>query len=227
MSDDCPCDFWGSFTTACYRCGWPEADEFDGGTAAATGSNQETAFYDNLRLSSTSPVIDDFGDDDIDEYSGDTGSGSTISSPVYESDNALEVQEGGNEIVSTSGLPNYAEQGDKFEARHNLVDGAICRFGFGVQDADNGYSVGIDSSSDTLSLFKTDAGTTTTLDSEDITIPTNQWIRSEVTWGSNDIIVVRLFDSDGTELTSDEPRAEDSTYTSGGILWAEDSTPLS
>lgn len=186
--------------------------------------SEDSVYYDIATITDaagiTFPiVIDDFEDGDVAEYSGDTGAVTVQTTTVKSGEDAAEISAGQNEIRSFSGLNDYPEQGDVFAFNHHFGDGAIPRFLFGVQDADNYYRVELDSSASEMRLVKRDGGAETVLDSTAIAFDLNAWVETSVEWRTNGKMVVEHFDSTGTSLGSVD--AKDTAWSSGGVGWGE------
>jgi len=165
--------------------------------------------------------IDNFEDNDLDEYLGDTGLAS-ISTSAYEGSYAAELSSSAL-IYSLPGdsdpdLPNYPAQGDIFETRMYSQGGEPARFVFGVQDSSNYYYAEADPAAGSLTLYVKSAGSDTELASTTgLSILTGEWLRLAVEWKTDGTQIVQLFDASGTEITSGGISATDATYSSGGI----------
>jgi hypothetical protein len=162
---------------------------------------------------STGPVvIDDFEDNGISEYSGDTGDFSVVSSDTYQGSYSLEPTTDGTlyDIYSESGLGNYPEPGDTF--RFNLKSQASLnesgsekfRFEWAVDDS-AGYSYGLEhrQTLGQFALVTEDSGSFdfTATSSQDLSVESDEWLEYEITWGE-DTITATLIDSDGNALGS-------------------------
>lgn len=172
-------------------------------------------------------VVDDFEDQDLAEYQGDTGNFQFTTSPVQSGTYALEKPPGGTyDIVSTSGLPRYPAPGDTFEWYWYCTqpDTTDQRAFFGVQnsptnmdDADaDGYEVVPYAQGDEFRLWRRDGGSVTVLASTAQTNwPSGEWARMQVSWTTGGDITAKMFDASDTELVS--VSATDTTYGKGGI----------
>lgn len=197
------------------------------GTGRATaGTSQVSSFVDFARTTSSAYVIDDFEDAGITEYSGDTGSAAAknnVQIPVNHGTYALELS-GSAEIHTASGnLNTDASQGNSFSSRHNLASGSSSRFLFAVQSTsggDNHFFVEADESGGTWTIGKLDGGTESTIDQgTELNVPTGEWLRYIVDWGTDNSITATLEDASGSVVST--ASGSDSTYTSGGHGWAE------
>lgn len=166
-------------------------------------------------------VIDDFEDQDIAEYTGDTGAASitTDSSFVGNLDAALAMSDGQNEIRSTSGLSNYPAQGDIWRWQTYIPSGGKPRFGWGVQDSNNLYFLEYNEPDGLLRFVKREGGTNSELATASVTFPTGEYVETEIEWRTNGRHLVEVFDSTDASIATLD--VEDSSYTSGGVLWGE------
>lgn len=164
--------------------------------------------------------VDDFEDQNLDEYTGDVDDASIVTSPASEGDYSVRVNSGKNEIISTAGLSNYPAQGDTIRVDVQLLDSANeTRFGWGVQDADNMYFCQITHTA--LSLQKRSGGDNTVLDvATDLTVPKEKYLTLEVKWKNDGSMTVILFDN-GSKIGS--VSEQDQSYGGGGIMVGEDS----
>jgi len=171
-------------------------------------------------------IVDDFEDNDISEYSVDTGNFSTVTSTVQSGTYALEGTTGssgeGRQIHSTSGLANYPSAGDIYRTNVYLTesgDDPFIYFGTQSESKDpNGYRVFIAKGSSTLE-FQSITGSTnvTSIASTGATIPTAEWLELEVDWGASGDFTITLYNSAGAEIAS--VTGSDTNFTSGGIGW--------
>jgi len=179
-------------------------------------------------FSSGPTIVDDFEDNDLSEYTkgfggfigGGVSSGvGIINSPVFEGSHALKVSNSSG-LFSTSGLANYPSQGDTFQVRQYIDAGTQQQsiIAFGVQDANNCYALAVNNTNSALRLFNLVSGSATIEFQKSFTYPTEEWLKVQVEWSSSNITAT-VFDSSGTELISGS--AQDNTYTSGGIGFAE------
>lgn len=184
-------------------------------TVTGTG---DSAFVEDQNLNGVDPTIDSFEDQDLSEYSGDTGSFSIQSSDAIDGTYALEATAGSSvEIISTSGLEHYPEAGDEFSFRvkHDRASDGATRFYFGVQDTNNYYRLGVEADNQ-ADLQVVSGGSATGLDSSSTgDLVADEWMRVVVDWQSDGSITVTFYDESGVELTT--LSATDSTYSSGGI----------
>jgi hypothetical protein len=210
----------------------------DGGVGFSEESALNSSRHDfarevigGLGTGSTAAGIDDVEDADIDEYLGDTGGAQVVGSntgEVIQGAYSIELTGDGSgvRIYSLEGdsdpdLPNYPAQDDIFEARVFAESGAIPAILWGVQDASNLYGAEADSANNAFRFFKLDGGTRTDLEAGFPTIPSGEWLTIEVEWRTDGQHTITLFDASDTQL--DQLQTTDTTYTSGGWGWQEDS----
>lgn len=172
-------------------------------------------FYSERNIDYT--IIEDFEDNDINEYSLDTDIFETTSEVVKNKKYALkvELENATKQIVTT----NYNLKNGNVYRGNIYIDGnAISGIIFGVQDenSSDGYWVTIDTDNDNFELYLLDDGTANLLGSESdsININQNEWYEIKIDWGSQNMYFT-LFDNDGNEKA--KFRDTDSTYTSGGL----------
>lgn len=168
-------------------------------------------------------VIDDFEDADLSEYTGDTGSYSIATSPVFNGTYSLKVPggSGGLNIVSQSGLDTYPEPGDTFRFNHYQADTAHTGVLFGVQNSGDYYTFDIDTRPGTvvdglqLSVFSNGSLQYRIDLADNLNIPLNEWLEGEVSWSQNGDITCTVWDSGGSLIGSIS--GNDTTYGAGGF----------
>lgn len=205
----------------------------DGGHGWAEVGSSVTSTHDYAQIApggtqtSGTDFIDNFEDNDIDEYLGDTGTASVQTTTVQEGTYALDTASAGTFIYSIAGdgdpdLPNYPAQGDLFEARQYLGSSDVGQFAWGLQDASNYYYADTDPGAGTFQLRMVDGGTDSLLvEATGLTIPTGEWLRIEIEWMTDGTMIGKLFDASGTEITSSGIETTDDTWTSGGVGFGE------
>jgi hypothetical protein len=221
-----PADFWTERVVASTEATvWVEIPSLP-----ASGIATVFMYYGNASSTSSSSAantfvyIDDFEDNNITEYSGDTSLFQTDTNPVYGGTYALEASNKSGR--TTDGLyrnTNLVAQGQIIRYRQyvDLVAGSGdegCTM-FGVQSNQNqNYAV-------CLELFGTDRISLardvddndlsgTVLASTTVTYTTG-WYEVQVDWQTNNNIAVYLYNPSGTLVAS--TTATDSTYTNGGV----------
>lgn len=171
------------------------------------------------QVSSLIPIIDGFEDNDLSEYSGDTGAVTLQTSTVFDGNYAATIADGENEILSTSGLDNYPSQGDIFTFNTYIRAGSKPRVYWGVQDSDDYYYLEFDDPNSTLRFVKVEAGSETTIDTASITFDVGVWSETKVEWRTNGRHIIEHFEDAGNKLG--EIDATDSTFTQGGFGFGE------
>lgn len=176
-------------------------------------------------------IYDDKSNSLTDYYSGDTASATRQQSTVIEDSYSLELRSSGSSaqsIESGDGLPHYPTAGMTFRAKVQVSQWGSgsdtsdqAQLLFGVQNAggfSDCYHLHVLRGDGTFALFVRSSGSSTQLaSSASGSSTTGSAHEVEVGWGASGTITCRLFDSNGTELTSISP--SDSTYTDGGIGW--------
>lgn len=176
-------------------------------------------------------VVDNFEDQDITEYGGDTGfyravDESTVSAEARNGTALLECDMGAvdtpRRISSTADLNDYPVPGDKFrcwlrmggDPNNNQAVG----FYFGTQGANgdpNGYRVDLkQSSTPDYRIRKLDNGGTN-LATASQSYTADNWYEVKVDWQTDGTITATLYDDQGSQLN--EITGSDSTFTDGGV----------
>lgn len=192
-------------------------------------------YYDNALATSTSDSsatfvsADDFEDNNITEYSGDTSLFTTGASPVYGGSYALEAANTSGK--TTDGIYRTdlsVSQGETIRYMQYIDTSAgtfdeTCTL-FGVQspgsDNDN-YAVCLELyGADRISLAKdvTNSDSSGTVLATSSVSYTTGWYEVQIDWGTDDDIDVALYTSAGSLVATTS--ATDSTYTTGGIGFA-------
>lgn len=212
--------------------------DFQAGTLtnmSVVGSGDDATV--ELESGTSTTVYDDFDDGDISEYSGETGS-ATVQSSTAVSGSALNLSTTGGDnpdLFSTSGLNAYPERGETFSFRANLdTDRIRGRYYFGLQGGesfgDGTYRVLLDDNQNQLALGVSDSsGSGTTLDTDSIDFPNDQFLYVEVDYGDTvqDEIEVTVYDDDpddgGSQLAQvfvdESADSVSASWDSGGIGW--------
>jgi hypothetical protein len=193
--------------------------------ATIDGQEVQEITIDGQTVFSAGPkLVDDFEDQNISEYFGDTGdfqvtdgNVDNITSPRNGSFMLREFISGGNSnIFSNFGLPNYPSRGDTFRVFVYFESGTgfqssaeTIKVFYGLQNSSNHYRVVISPLGDFIQFQKNgnaEAQGNGTVDGD-------QWYELEVQWG--DTHTIKLRDLNGTVQAS--VSEFDTTYTSGGI----------
>ncbi len=223
-----PLDFWIEKTTASTEAiAWVEVP-------SVAASNYTTVFMyfgSSTATSSSSGTntfarIDDFEDNNITEYSGDTGLFQTDTTPVFGGSYALEALNKSGR--TTDGIFRVAEtisQGQIVHWRQYIDTSAgasdeACTI-FGVQSpgtSNNNYAVCLEQfGTDRITLAKNvsdnDSTGATRLGSTTVTYSTG-WYEVYVDWQTSNRLDVSLYNAAGTLVATTS--ATDSSYTSGG-----------
>lgn len=173
-------------------------------------------------------VVDDFEDDNINEYSGDTGSATVQSSVVQEGSQALESTppDSSHWISSTSGLDSYLSRGDRCRChiRYAQADGGEVVVGFHRQTEggtgnsnsnEGGYYLWLRPASNDLILRKVNGSSNIDLAAITVSTSTDTWYDLELEPLSDGTINFGLYETDGTEINSGS--VSDSDHSGGGI----------
>lgn len=195
------------------------------------------SYHDYARITgdATVPIIDDFEDGDVSEYtmpSDDTGyiiaQTGTVRSGTY-AGQIGGVNDNQANAYSTSGLDNYPQSGDTIEYYSQMTrdssegDQTIFKFahtrtGTGTGDYE-GYRITFGARGNELAIWRNDGGSFAKLSSSNYTVTeTNEWLRFVIGWKTDGSITTTVYDSSNTKLVS--TTTVDSTYKSGGIALA-------
>jgi len=193
-------------------------------TGDGTETNTDT-FQSTIHDTSPPAIVDNFEDQDLSEYGGDTGSFSFSGTTVYDGSNALNANFGNGTtagIASTSGLNNYPQQGDTFCI--NYYDGGAHRgtqdflFHFASQSAGrvpDGYEVRCEFADGNIGIQKRDGGATSLVSRSGVDWPVDEWITIIIKWETDGSMGAAVYDESGT-LFAYAP-AQDTTFSSGGV----------
>ena len=166
----------------------------------------------------TLPFYDGFEDNDISDYTGDTGTAfEAATDEAFSGSFSLKATDSGNIFRTDKTVRN----GDNISCRvRSDVSDSVGEVWFGTQDAANTYKATVDATGE-FSLEKVVSGSPTTLDSSaGLSVPLDSWNEVEVDWGvrnqnDNAKITVRLLDSTNNEIASLE--TTDGEWLSGGF----------
>jgi hypothetical protein len=184
----------------------------------------ESGEVENGSPSSMGRLIDNFEDQTLGKYFGDSGAFSTVlasNTPPEKAVDGGRILQGNipgvgawSRIFSTDGLSTYPAQGTKVKFSTYWQDETAGRqsFLFGVQDSNNYYSARIVYPHDEVTIHKFENGSATELDSSHSAVGANQWNPCTVIWEPDGVIA---FSVNGDTVT-----ATDTDYTGGGIGWA-------
>jgi hypothetical protein len=169
--------------------------------------------------------VDDFEDDDLDEYEVSAPAGVTVTTSTdrpYDGSRSVKIDKDNTDAdqgnaVSMNGLPRYPQPGDTFRAFYYTENNdGIHTLKFGVQDTTDEYryEVDIDIASGT-DLHKVDENGYTDLDSTNTVPASNQWVEIEVAWQRDGTMNVTIYDANGNTVTT--LSASDTEFRGGGI----------
>lgn len=162
------------------------------------------------------PLLDDFESGSLNsDWSGDTGSVTVQSTTTYNnSDYAVELPATSGVSITHSGNVTL-RQGHTFYSYYYAQSNTQTGFDLFYNDSNNYYELLVDDVNDTISLDLLDAGTRSTEDSTNVTVPTGVWLEIKwetsvegdhtvtVTNTSNDNTVVTLTTIDNTHVDGD------------------------
>lgn len=174
------------------------------------------------------PIIDDFEDGDLSEYSGSHAGISISSAVTYGSSTySLRMESAANDsYISTTGLASYPSAGDRIRFRSYLEDdvqyagiyfgqdGTTSSYGF----PSSGY--GFLWASDSIRLVKPTPSGFTTMSETSFTIPLLEWLETVIDWNIDGSITATVYSEAGAELANVAATGTD--YTSGGVGFSKE-----
>jgi len=171
-----------------------------------------------IPLNTVLATVDDFEDNDIAEYTGDTGTYAVQSSTVYEGSYALEAS-GGGLITSTSGLGTYPSQGDVIGCRvrgdsdfGGIVYGVPSGSGGSSPD---GYLFHADVGKSTANIQRINSGSFTKLAETTGSIPTGEFLLFELDWTTDGNHLGSIYSASGSKIL--DVSTQDDTHEGSGI----------
>lgn len=202
-------------------CSWVQSD--DGSTVGfwfgVTDASNCYYVYLTPDMGRTAGLVDGFEDQDLSEYSKDTGACTIQSTTVKEGTYALQMDDSSAPAIwSVDGLPRYPKAGDTFQAWWNVEDGSnavVLHWGIQHDDADWPPRYFLQYTGSDLYLKKKANGTDTTLASTAWTASASTWYRSEVQWAEDGTMTCTVYDDAGTQQV--QISGTDTDYNSGGV----------
>lgn len=164
-------------------------------------------------------IVDDFEDNNISEYTGDTGAFSTVQSPVQNGNYSLEYDASGQEIFGT-GLSTKPSRGEtlKYYGRTTTNNDRCVTYFYvsnAVKGSVDGYGLAAPNTrGDTFQLNRYDSGSATSLASKTFDFVIDKWYEVTVKSTSSDL-TVELRDEAGTLLET--LSATDNTHSGSDI----------
>lgn len=189
------------------------------GTVVQTDSDNPVQF--ETSETAILQYIDGFEDQNFDDYSGDTGTGTFTfnTSDPYDGSAALEAGATLNDHVFNDEVT--IQEGTELRYRVSASSGTVPIVTFGVQDNSNYYQLVIDNSLDEMRLEKVEGGSISqTIDTNTgLSIPDNKYLDVELDWRIDGQMLVEVRDDNEGALTE-----ENATVV--GTLGGADSNPL-
>lgn len=211
----------------------PELQNNTGVALYSYTPNGVAQYIDNFHLledpSLDTFVVDDFEDQDLNGWTGDTSDFSITGQATVPPPNGawvLQADPGtlSSYISSTTGLQTYPAKGSKFRAYFRTQDASQSHnayLGFGFADEDHNYSAEIRWGPNKLELNKSSVSQNTLLTSTNVVWNSNRWYALTVTWddgtlgGADNDITVEIHEYDpatDTHTYLTEITANDSEY---------------
>lgn len=169
------------------------------GTIAQTDESDPVQFEtDSAR---TLGILDDFNDNDISDYDGDTGDFSASTTQVHEGTHSLQASAASGSFIHTDGT--QFGPGSKLHCRVYPNTDTVPLVTFAVTDADNRYQVRIDTNNGNLELEKVESGSESDIETDtSASIPTGEWLDLEIDWQIGGDISIDLDDAAGDDISS-------------------------
>jgi len=180
------------------------------GTAVSTANGEVT--FETTEKGSLRPYAL-FDSSTLDsEWTGDTASFSTTTTYIDEGTHSLEA-------AATNGVKIWrtdvtVRNGDRFQSALRVGSDNIIGVLFGVEDSSNYFEAVVDAVNGSLELVQVDSGTATTIVSDSVTVPTDEWAYTEIDIDNTDEISVSLINSADNTLTRIDGQV---AFTSGGV----------
>lgn len=173
-----------------------------------------------LRGRQSSPqitVVDNLEDGDIAEYVGNTADFTVdTTAPVFNGSHSAKCSTADSEIISTSGLPYYPQQGDTFAGQVQMNNGCAAQLAYFVQDINNYYLFEAYATGDIIRLYVKSGGSFSEISRAAVTVNNGTEYQLRATPKSNGDHVIALYNADASSLLKSFT-AVDSTYSSGGV----------
>jgi uncharacterized phage protein gp47/JayE len=189
----------------------PRSYSIPEGTEAQTDSTDAVVFATDEP--GTLAFIDGFEENSLSNYGGDTGSFTRSTTQAYEGSYSLE----GTATGSIFNLISDYGYNTTFSARHYLTAGADQGVIFGAQDENSYYRATVDESAGSVLVEVIDNSSVIDSSSTSVTVPTGEWLRSQVNWREDGEIEHVLYDSSGSELARTTLVEAEPTYVDGGV----------
>lgn len=181
------------------------------GTGAQTDSADTVRF--DTDEATTLPYIDGFEDQDITNYSGDTGIFSVQSTTVHTGTYALQAESSEGTMLDPE---DTIEVGTRFHFKVYLEPDAQASFLFGATTQDDHYKLVIDSSNALSRVDVVEGGSESQVGSETEPITTGEWLNVQLDWMHDGEFAVDITDSSDAEVISYEASENIPTFEVGG-----------
>lgn len=177
----------------------PQTYSYENGTVVSTGGTEPIDFK-TTQFAQLNRYADWESGAIPTAFDGDTSDFTVQTSVTNEGTYALECSGTESTIVNEQ---QTTRVGDTIEYDTRLSTDTIVSNLFGVQDTQNFYGSVIDAANDMHKIQRVDNGTASDLESEAVTIPTDEFLINEVRWlpDDNGTIISKLYDSGGVIST--------------------------
>lgn len=157
--------------------------------------------------------LDGFEDDDLDEYDG--GDKNSFATGVSEQKVGNYGLIGFDSVGAIWDTTRTLYNGSRFHYYNKLESNAVAQFLLGIQDSNNRYEITLDQSAGTVSVDLLDGGSSSTINSASVSLPTGEWLDVRVDWKLNGDWEVYIEDSGGAELVTLTASESAATFTEG------------
>lgn len=181
------------------------------GTIVQTDETQPVKFETDNTVQLA--VLDNFEDNDISNYDGDTADFSVVTSTVHEGTYALELAAAADSMVWTD--ETTFGSGSEFYTRLNIGSTSEAAVLFGVEDASNFYEARVDNNNGNIEIGKVESGTYSSIDSSSAAIPDGEWLDVRIDWKTDGDITLDVDDANNADVA--ELTVNDTTYDGDGL----------
>jgi len=169
----------------------------DGSTASEVIAPDGSTVFSSVSVVS----VDDYEDQDLAEYDGDTSNASITSTTPLEGSYSLQHQQDGGALVfSTSGLNVYPQQGTNFACLTEARNGTGTTVCYGLEDTNNYFAVSVEVGSNRLRFFETSGGSLNTIELATPTLSEDTIYDVDVAWKSDDTHNITLYNWDSANF---------------------------
>ena len=152
--------------------------------------------------------------DTLNEYDGDVGSASIVTTTVYDGLRSLQLDSTAESHVYNA--DNVLQRGSAHRGHVNVTDGSVAHSTYGIQSLAEYYQVTVDPDSNLLQLSVVEDGTPTVLDQTTVAVPSNTWLAIDHEWNIETDHTITVTDTT-TGNTVGTLSGSDSSYVAGPV----------